>query len=118
MVWKDYYIKMNHFNTEVRLVPVTITTRVEEKLAETIDRIAKRESMDRSTVIRRFLGKAVKDWLIERNLEEYERGRLSLWQVAKSCDLSLWEMIDEVSKREIRVPYTLENLKEDLSGLK
>lgn len=99
-------------------MPVTITTRVEEKLAETIDQIAKRESMDRSTVIRRFLDKAVKDWLIERNLEEYEGGKLTLWQAAKICDLSLWEMVDEVRKREIRIPYTLEDLKEDLSGLK
>ncbi len=109
---------MIHFNTDVRIVPVTITTRVEEKLAETIDRIAKRESMDRSTVIRRFLDKAVKDWLIERNLEEYEGGKLTLWQAAKSCDLSLWEMIEEARKREIRIPYSLEDLKEDLSGLK
>jgi predicted HTH domain antitoxin len=97
-------------------VPVTVTTRVEEELARIIDSIAKREGMDRSTVIRRFLLKAVKDWLIDRSLDEYEEGKLTLWQAAEKCGLSLWEMVDEVKKRDIHVPYTLEDLKEDLKA--
>jgi len=97
-------------------VPVTVTTRVEEELAKIIDSIAKREGMDRSTVIRRFLLRAVKDWLIEKSLDEYEEGKLTLWQAAEKCGLSLWEMINEAKKREIHVPYTLEELKEDLKA--
>lgn len=98
-------------------MPVTITTRVQEELVKMIDDIADREGMDRSTVIRRFLHKAVKNWLIERNLKEYEEGRVTLWQAATRCGLSLWEMINEVKKREIHVPYTLEELREDIKGL-
>ena len=97
-------------------MPVTVTTRVEEELAKIIDSIAKSEGMDRSTVIRRFLLRAVKDWLIEKSLDEYEEGKLTLWQAAEKCGLSLWEMINEVKKREIHVPYTLEELKEDLKA--
>ena len=95
-------------------MPVTVTTRVEEELVKIIDSIAEREGMDRSTVIRRFLLKAVKDWLIQRSLEEYEKGKLTLWQAAEKCGLSLWEIIDEIKKRSVHVPYTLEELKEDL----
>ena len=98
-------------------MPVTVTTRVDDDLARMIDEVAEREGMDRSTVIRRFLSKAVREWLIERRLEEYEHGRLTLWQAARSCGLSLWEIIEEVKAREIRVPYTLQELKEDLKGL-
>ena len=97
-------------------MPVTVTTRVEEELAKIIDSIAKKEGMDRSTVIRRFLLRAVKDWLIEKSLDEYEQGKLTLWQAAEKCGLSLWEVINEVKKREIHVPYTLEELKEDLKA--
>ena len=97
-------------------MPVTVTTRVEEELARIIDSIAKREGMDRSTVIRRFLLKAVKDWLIDRSLDEYEEGKLTLWQAAEKCGLSIWEMVGEVKKRDIHVPYTLEDLKEDLKA--
>ena len=99
-------------------MPVTVTTRVEEELAKAIDEVAKREGMDRSTVIRRFLLRAVRDWLIERSLEDYEEGRVTLWQAAAKCGLSLWEMISEVKKREVHVPYTLEELREDLKGLR
>ena len=95
-------------------MPITVTTRVEEELVKIIDDIAKREGMDRSTVVRRFLLKAVKDWLIEKSLEEYEEGRLTLWQAARKCGLSLWEMVEEVKKRRVHVPYSLEELKEDL----
>ena len=98
-------------------MPVTITTRVNDELAGLIDEVAEREGMDRSTVIRRFLSGAVKDWFIERHLEEYGAGRLTLWQAATRCGLSLWEMIEEARAREIRVPYTLDELKEDLKGL-
>ena len=98
-------------------MPVTFTTRVEEELAKVIDEVARREGLDRSTVIRRFLMKAVKEWLIERSLEDYEQGKVTLWQAAARCDMSLWEMISEVKKREIHVPYTLEELREDLKGL-
>jgi len=99
-------------------MPVTVTTRVEEELMKVIDEIADVEGMDRSTVVRRFLSKAVKEWLIERSLREYEEGKITLWQAAKRCGISLWEIIEEVRKREIHVPYTLEDLREDLKDFK
>lgn len=98
-------------------MPVTFTTRIEEDLAKVIDEVSKEEGIDRSTVIRRFLMKAVKEWLIERNLEDYEQGKVTLWQAAQRCGLSLWEMVMEAKKREIHVPYTLEEFREDLKGL-
>ena len=98
-------------------MPVTYTTSIEEDLAKVIDEVSKEEGMDRSTVIRRFLMKAVKEWLIERSLEDYEQGKVTLWQAAERCGLSLWEIVIEARKREIHVPYTLEEFKEDLKGL-
>jgi len=48
--------------------------------------------------------------------EEY-KGKLTLWQAAEKCRLSLWEIIDEARKREIQVPYSLEELKEEIREL-
>jgi predicted transcriptional regulator len=98
-------------------MPTTVTTRVEDDLVQVIDQIAQREGMDRSTVIRRFLNKAVRDWRIDTSLRDYESGKLTLWQAATRCGLTLWEAISEVKKREIHVPYTLEELREDLKDL-
>lgn len=96
---------------------ITVTTRIEEDLGKLIDTIAKEEGVDRSAVIRRALSKATREWLIEKCLEDYEAGRITLWQGARKCDLSLWEMIDEVKRRKIHVPYTTEELREDLKAL-
>ena len=98
-------------------MPVTITTRVDDELAKVIDEVSRKEGMDRSTVIRRFLMEAAKEWLIEKSLQDYEQGKVTLWQAAEKCGVSLWEMIMEAKKREIHVPYTLESLREDLEGL-
>jgi predicted HTH domain antitoxin len=98
-------------------MPVTFTTRIEEDLANLIDEVSKEEGMDRSTVIRRFLMKAAKEYLIEKSLEEYEQGKVTLWQAAEKCSMSVWEMIVEAKKREIHVPYGLEEFREDLKGL-
>lgn len=95
-------------------MPVTLTTRVENELADLIDEIAKSEGMDRSTVIRRFLSASARDWLIQKTLEDYQNGKITLWQAAKKCGLSLWEMINEVKKREFYLPYDLEDLREDI----
>ncbi len=98
-------------------MPVTFTTRIEEELAGIIDEVSREEGIDRSTVIRRFLMKAVKEWLIEKGLEEYEQGKITLWQAAEKSCLSLWEMVLEAKKREIHVPYTLDEFREDLKAL-
>lgn len=99
-------------------MPVTLTTRVEDELAKMIDAVSKEEGIDRSTVIRRFLMKASKEWLVEKSLREYEDGRITLWQAARKCGLSVWEMIDEARIREVHIPYTLAEFKEDLKGLR
>jgi antitoxin component of RelBE/YafQ-DinJ toxin-antitoxin module len=101
----------------VNNVPTTLTTRVEDDLAKLIDEVSEEEGMDRSTVIRRFLMKAAKEWLIGKSLQEYEDGKLTLWQAARKCSVSVWEMIAEAKKREIHVPYTMAEFKEDLKGL-
>lgn len=98
-------------------MPVTISTRVEDKLARLIAQIAKKEGMDRSTVLRRFLLKATKEWLIEKTLKDYEDTKITLWQAAKKCDMSLWEIIEEVKRRSIHIPYTIEDLRKDTEGL-
>ena len=69
------------------------------------------------TVTTRLDSESVKEWLIERSIREYEAGKITLWQAAKKSDVSLWEMIDEVKKRSVHVPYRIEDLKDDLEVL-
>jgi len=95
-------------------MPVTITTRVSEKLVKMIDKIAEKEGMDRSTVLRRFLEQSTQEWLLQKSLKEHEEGKLTLRQVAKNSGLSLWEVIGEIKNRKTYFPYTYKDLEEDL----
>ncbi len=82
-----------------------------------IDEIAKQEGMDRSTIMRRFLSNAVREWVTEKSLKDYGEGKITLWQVAEKCNISLWEAVSEVKERTIHVPYGPEDLKEYLKEI-
>lgn len=98
-------------------MPITVTTRVEDTLVRDIDRVAYQEAIDRSAVVRKFLISSLREWKIQKNLDNYEQGKITLWQAARKCGVSLWEMIDEVKKRRVHVPYGMEELKEDILAL-
>ena len=98
-------------------MPTTITTRVEDYLVQEIDEVASEEAIDRSSIIRKFLLSSLREWKIVKSLEEYEKGRTTLWKAARDCGVSLWEMIEEVKKRGTRVPYRMEDFQEDLKAL-
>ncbi len=98
-------------------MPITVTTRVKDELVQAIDHVAGEEAIERSAVIRKFLIKSVQEWKVQKFLDEYEQGKITLWQAAKRCDLSLWEMMEETKKRRVHLPYGIEELKEDLQVL-
>ena len=98
-------------------MPVAITTRVNNDLLKLIDEIAEKEGLDRSTVLRRFLEKSAKTWLIDKSLKEYEEGKLTLRQAAKISGLSLREALYEIKNRKTYLPYTIEDLKDDLRAV-
>ncbi len=98
-------------------MPTTITTRVEDDIVRDIDSVAKQEAIDRSAVIRRFLLASVKEWKIQHSLDHYQGGKMTLWRAAQKSGISLWEMIEEVKKRRLHVPYGIEELQQDIEGL-
>ena len=54
---------------------------------------------------------------ITTQLREYEKGKITLWKAARGCGISLWEMVEEVKKRGTRVPYGMDDFREDLKAL-
>ncbi len=93
---------------------ITITTRIDDKIVELIDKIAREEGMDRSTVLRRFLIKSANEWLMDKNLKDYEQGKITLWKAARNCGLPLWEIVQEARDRKIYIPYDLEDFTKDI----
>lgn len=94
-----------------------MSTRLPPEMEKEIDWYAKKEQVGKTVALRKILDKGLKEVKLEHALDEYKKGRVTLWKAAEIAGVSLWEMIDVVKERKIPVPYTLEDLKEDLAAV-
>jgi len=94
-----------------------ISARLSKERIELIEEIARRERVDKSTILDRALERYTKEWLLERAVESYREGTVTLSRAAEISGISIWEMIDILEKRKVALQYDLENLEEDLKTL-
>jgi predicted HTH domain antitoxin len=94
-----------------------MSTRLPPEMEKEIDWYAKKEQVGKTVALRKILDKGLKEVKLEHALDEYKKGRVTLWKAAEIAGVSLWEMIDVVKERKIPVPYALEDLKEDLAAV-
>jgi predicted HTH domain antitoxin len=59
----------------------------------------------------------LKETTILDALEAYQGGKITLWQAAHTCGISLWEMIEEARQLHINVPYDMQALEKDLAAV-
>ena len=87
----------------------TITSRLPDKMVEEIERIAKLENLDRSSVVRRLLNKAIPEWKLEYALKLYQHKEISLGKAAELSSLSIWKCWKNCHKIEFLLIMTLKN---------
>ncbi len=91
----------------------TITSRLPDDMVEEIEKIAEIEKLDKSSVIRRLLNKAIPTWKLEYALKLYQNKEISLGKAAELSSLSIWELLEKLSQKKIPLNYDLEDLKND-----
>jgi len=91
----------------------TITTRVPDDIEKKIENISRVEHLDKSTVVRRLLSKAVQEWLIENALEQYRDGKITIGKAANMVGIPIREMIAIAANKGISFQYSLNDLEED-----
>ncbi|MBU3902012.1 MAG: UPF0175 family protein [Candidatus Thermoplasmatota archaeon] len=96
----------------------TITTRVSDNIAQEIKIISNTEHLDKSAVVRRLLVDAIRRWRVENALKQYAKGGITLWKAAENARISLREMIEYASEKDISFQYTVDDLREDFEELK
>lgn len=92
----------------------TITTRVSDDTKRELEKITKRENLDRSTVVRKLLKRAIKEYKLDRAFEKYQNREISLGKAAEEAGVSLREILSEAKNRDIHFDYTKEILREDI----
>ncbi len=92
----------------------TLTSRLPDEMAKQIEEIAEIEKLDKSSVMRRLLGKGIIQWKEEFALKLYQDGEVSLGRAAEISSLSIWEFLDKLAKKKIPLNYDTDDLINDL----
>ena len=82
----------------------TISTRMDDKDVEKLEKIAKKENLDRSALIRKFILQKLKEYDIKQMTELYQKGIVSLQEAASQADVSLYDLMEYVQKENIHPP--------------
>ena len=95
-----------------------VSARLPKEMVDLIEEIAREEKVDKSTVLDRALDHYIREWKLQRALESYREGAATLPRAAEIAGLSVWEMIDVLSRRKIQPQYDIEDLEEDLKAFR
>ncbi|MBI4448955.1 UPF0175 family protein [Candidatus Woesearchaeota archaeon] len=94
-----------------------IGIRIDSELLEKVDRLAKDEHEDRSTVLRKLISKGYTESMKERAAELYKHGKLTLSAAATQAGLTLWEMQRYLVERGFISTYSVVDLMEEATTL-
>jgi len=89
-----------------------LTVRVDEETLGEIERVAKADRVDRSTVARDLLKIGIRETRKKRALELYRKGKCTLWRAAQLADVPLREMIELVTEDKAPMHITPEDVDE------
>lgn len=91
-----------------------VTTRLPKEFIIGLKKIAEKENLDTSTIIRKFLAIAIQEWKINHALELYSKGEFSFGQIVDFAGISPWDIPDLLKQKKIPINYDKEELKSDL----
>lgn len=95
----------------------TTSVRLPDEMVERLDEMAEADHVDRSTMIRRAIEAGLHDIAIDRAVESYQRGGTTAWEAARRHDVSLFELLEELRRRDLWFRTDEETLREQLEGL-
>lgn len=95
----------------------SVGIRMDEDLLKKLDRISEEENLDRSTLVRKLLGKGYESFLKERAAEKYKRGEITLSKAAEEANITLWEMEEFLIKSGYISKYSIKDLKQEITNL-
>ena len=81
-------------------MPVT-TLRLSEVELQRLDRIARKQGIDRSVILRRAIAGGLREIALSDAIERYQRGECSVGRAASEAGVGLWGFLDELRRRAI-----------------
>ena len=82
-----------------------------------IEILRKRSLEDQSTLVRRLLRRSLTEEKLDLAIKDYLEDRVSLGKAAEFVGVSIWQMLDELKKRNIGLKYKLTEAQVEIEGL-
>lgn len=104
-----------HLYTVKVLALKPLAVRIPGEVEREILEVAKREKLDKATVVRTLLEMGIEEWRKQTALELLRDGKVTFAKAAAMAKLSLWEFVDLVKQRNIEwVRYTPEEIEREI----
>ncbi|MFO8020459.1 MAG: UPF0175 family protein [Promethearchaeia archaeon] len=81
-----------------------ISTRLDEKEVEELNKICEKERLDRSALIRKFLLNQMKEYRMKEAGKKYRKGLVSLAEAATLAKVSIYEMMEYIDRERLKPP--------------
>ena len=94
-----------------------VNLRLETDLIAALEEAAREESLDRATMIRKLLVRGLSRRRLDRAMELYQLGEISIGRAAEEAGVSHYDVMDEAERRGIAHPLDLTEVDEMLASL-
>jgi len=89
-----------------------LTVRLERELIKRIEEEAQYEKTDKSTVARRLIAAGIEQTQKARALEEYRKGKCTIWKASEKAGIPLREMIELLRRERVPLHISAEDVDE------
>ncbi len=94
-----------------------LNLRIPETVVQGLDEIASTEHIDRTALARKMLTEGIRRWRLDNAIRAYQQGEITKARAAELAGVPIYDILDEVRRRNITPSYTIEELREDLTAL-
>ena len=84
-----------------------ISIILSDDLKKEIDKLKELYNEEQSSFIRKLLWKSVIQEKLEYALKQYLEDKISIGKASEIAGISIWEMLDELNKRNITLKYKI-----------
>lgn len=94
-----------------------VSLRIAPNVLKEIDILAKDEHVERSTFLRELLKKGMEQTKIERAVEQYKQGNISIGRMVEITGLPRYELFKKLKECDVSVHYSKNRLLKETSDL-
>jgi metal-responsive CopG/Arc/MetJ family transcriptional regulator len=93
---------------------IAVGVRLDQDLLSELNKIAKSEHLDRTTIIRKLLFKAVNEYKVQQAMERYKKGVVSISRAAGEAKMTVFEFVKYLINQGYKSKYSHDDLEREL----